>query len=198
MGMVSCWWAGWNEKSLLSPWKQNIFLWIFWLFGLFCQANEKRLWGPLISGPPEDAFKFLFLFPSWFLTNASRRSLSGPRDSSGWSITCRTSASQKIIHEWEGWGKENRPWAMRNCELGEGDLMDGFLLKFLGQSQASSGCACPLMFYSKYIKIHLHKSLQHSQIIWSLQLRKIQRLCLKAPRGVLRQFLQNKQRGLLS
>lgn len=102
MGMVSCWWAGWNEKSLLSPWKQNIFLWIFWLFGLFCQANEKRLWGPLISGPPEDAFKFLFLFPSWFLTNASRRSLSGPRDSSGWSITCRTSASQKIIHEWEG------------------------------------------------------------------------------------------------
>lgn len=31
----------------LRSWKQGIFLWIFLLFRLFCQGNEKRLPGPL-------------------------------------------------------------------------------------------------------------------------------------------------------
>lgn len=59
------------------------FLMDFLLFRLFCQASERGHGGPLISGQPEDAFKFLFFFASWFLTNASRRSLSGPQDSGG-------------------------------------------------------------------------------------------------------------------
>ena len=72
-------------------------------FSIFLMKDDSE--PPLSQANRRMHSRFLFFFP---LTNAPRRSLSGPRDSSGWSITARTSASQRIISWMGGSGEGER------------------------------------------------------------------------------------------
>lgn len=125
-GIMLMKWVKW-EVSFKSLEAEYFLMDFFYCLDCFARLMGKRLWGPLISGQPEDAFKFLFLFPSWFLTNASRRSLSGPPDSGGWSITPRTSALQKRM-SWMGGFEEGERAARAVSELwAQGRWSDGLL-----------------------------------------------------------------------
>ena len=153
-GIMSVGWLKWEVsfKSLEGEYfLMDIFLLLFGLFFqwlLFHLSNERWLWAPLISGQLEDAFKFFIFFP---LTNAPRRSLSGPRDSSGWSITARTSASQRIISWMGGSGEGERGARLVSSVKGSDGLLS---LEVLWDSpkdihSSPSGWPSPLIFYSK-------------------------------------------------
>ena len=154
--MVSCQWGGWNEKYLLSLWKENIFLWIFFYYCLDCFSNDcfsiflmkDDSEPPLSQANWRMHSSFLFFFP---LTNAPRRSLSGPRDSSGWSITARTSASQRIISWMGGSGEGERGARLVSSVKGSDGLLSLEVLWDSPKDIHSSprGWPSPLIFYSK-------------------------------------------------
>lgn len=139
-----------RERELsLQVLETEYFLTDFLLFGLFCQGNENGPRGPLSRGGLEGSQQILFFFPSWFLTNASRRSLRGPGDNVGSSITSSTEESEPIISGLEEEMPQPKPsW---DCVPSKGDLMDGFCPEGLLESQIDSSLAVlpPFWFYTQ-------------------------------------------------
>lgn len=96
------WQIGWNETYLLN-FGNRVFSYGFcYCLDCFASLMEKKTGGPLIWDQLKDAFKFLFLFPGWFLTNGFRRSFPGPQDSSGSSITAEHGMNGKTQEEERG------------------------------------------------------------------------------------------------